>query len=141
MLTAGLRAADVQEVKASHGLSPEAALWTSFKSFSKSWVLLTKRGYPCAMWGVAPWPLVPELGAPWLLATEEFNHQSKELLRHSPLYVTEMGKGFRYLANYVDVRHIESIRWLHWAGFRFDRLLPEFGYERRPFLLFTKEPA
>lgn len=139
MLTVGLRAADVQEVKASHGLDPEAALQGSLQASVKAWVLLTPRGYPCAMWGVAPWPCVPELGSPWLLATDQFKRHRRELLRYTKEYVREMGRGYRFLVNYVDSRHADSIRWLHWAGFHFDTLLTDYGYEQRPFLQFSKE--
>lgn len=142
MLVEGVRDADRLEIQAASGTPPEVALPKSLALSSKAWVLLDSHtALACGVWGVAPWPGVPALGIPWLIATPTFDlpRNRKELLRYTREYVRQMGEGFDYLINYTDVRHRASHRWLDWAGFTLDDFAPHFGVERRPFYRFSKE--
>jgi hypothetical protein len=142
MLVEGVRDDDRLEIQAASGLDAGAALFASLTRSTKAWVLLdssTRRA--CGMWGVGAWRGDSRLGIPWLIATPTFNlgRNRRELLRHTPEYVRQMGEGFDYLINYTDVRNTASHRWLKWAGFQFDDFAPQFGVERRPFFRFSKE--
>jgi hypothetical protein len=139
MLSAGLRAADVAEIEAASGLTPEVALSQSLTASTKAWVIVNRQGFAYAMYGVAPWPGVPTLGIPWFVATDEQARNKREFLSGTRYYVEQMGEGFMYLVNYTDCRHTESHRWLQFAGFKFDRFEPHFGAARLPFLRFSKE--
>lgn len=138
LLTAGLRAADIEEVRAASGLPPEAALRFSFRSSSRVWVALNERGRAWTMFGVAPYG-DGTTGVPWLLATDEAQAHRKFFMRNTKQYVEAMGADYTRLINYVDVRHKESLRWLKWAGFTFDPAPVLLGPESRPFLRFSKE--
>jgi hypothetical protein len=139
MLAAGLRAADVQEIEAGSELSTEAALIRSWAFSEKSWSLLVPAHGPVAMWGVAPMRDRPDIGSPWLLATDQFQYQKRTFLKHTKYYVAEMAKGFRYLTNYTDVRHTESHRWLKWAGFHIYEHAMPYGPKHMPFYVFHRE--
>jgi hypothetical protein len=127
MLAIGLRAEDVEEIAAASGATPEVALHLSLQLSTKAWAMIADYRV-IAMFGVAPWPSVPELGIPWLLCTDEFPKHQKEILTVTKRIVREMGEGFQFLVNYTDVRHINNLGWLQWAGFRFDKF--SFIYQR-----------
>lgn len=129
-----LRQRDVDEVRAASGLSPEAALTASLAVSRAAWAVIGAA--PVAVFGVAE--VTPEVGAPWLLATDEFKAHTKYLLRHTEGYLQQMFRWYPQLMNYVDVRNADSLRYLRRAGFVFTAYEPEFGVERRPFLQFMR---
>jgi hypothetical protein len=133
-----LREADRREIKASSGLAPEEALTLSFMASRKSWAAV-HNGRCEAIFGVAPWPLTPGLGSPWMLASEAFDQIPRATVaRQTAKFVSECEREFPLLANYVDARHTKSLRWLLWAGFQVDKLDMHHGAERRPFFRFSK---
>lgn len=138
MLDAGLRPADLQEIEAGTDLGVETVLVRSWLYSEKRWVLITD-GHPCAMWGVAPWPTDKTVGSPWLLATPEFSNHKLTFIKNTKNFVTDMARSYSRLANFVDVRHSESIRWLKWAGFTVAVSPVQFGPKRMPFYPFHLE--
>lgn len=132
-----LRAADIEEIKASSGLAPEEALSFSVLSSRKAWAVVHK-GRTEAIFGVAPWPLMTDVGSPWLLASERFTSIGRYVARNTSPFVAELEREFPVLCNYVDARHTASIRWLLWAGFEITGLDQHHGIERRPFFRFSK---
>ncbi|MDE3106474.1 MAG: hypothetical protein KGK08_14985, partial [Acidobacteriota bacterium] len=92
-----------------------------------------------AIFGVGPLPDNPSVGIVWLLAHEEFPRHRKEILTTSKPYAEEMGKGFKWLMNVIDARHVTNLRWLKWVGFTFDHTFPEYGVAKIPFIRFVKE--
>ena len=132
-----LRPADVEEIKASSGRTPEEALCASVASSRKAWALV-HNGRCEAIFGIAPWPLTSDVGAPWLLASERFETLGRYVLKQTDAYTSELEKEFPVLCNYVDARHTASIRWLRWAGFEITGFELHHGVERRPFYRFSK---
>lgn len=130
-----MRARDVDEVRAAVGLDPAAALVEALQGDVLAWSLHDEDG-PYAIYGVSH--VAHDIGSPWYLATDRMYRHLKFFLRATPVFVRHMQDRFPILMNYVDMRHGDSIRWLRWAGFTFDKFDPHFGYERRPFLRFTK---
>ena len=133
-----MRLRDVAEIEASSGLSPEDSLGASLMSSDAAWTAVDSKGKPFAMFGVTPWAIMPDTGAPWLLATDDWNKHTRYVLANTKPYVHQMQQLFPVLINYVDVRNVDSLRWLMWAGFKFTACEPHFGIERRPFLRFSK---
>lgn len=133
-----MRKRDVDEVRAASGRSPRDALVDSLLGSSRAWTMLTERGEPYAIFGVAPWFAMPDTGAPWLLATDTFRRYPRFILANTKRYVAEMHRDYPILMNYVDARNTDSLRWLMWSGFQFTGVVPEYGVERRPFLRFSK---
>lgn len=139
MLATGLREADVYEIAAVSGLSPEAALRRSVEQSERAWAALNPQGQPVVLFGVATWPGLPHLGSPWLLGTDaSVTKHRRDFALHTPRYVEEMGRGYTGLSNFVSATNVDSIRWLHRAGFQFIDFLPEFGVGRKPFIQFFK---
>jgi hypothetical protein len=62
-------------------------------------------------------------GAPWLLATPLLNHHTKRLTQTVKREVRMMLKTYPRLANMIDVRSTQTIRWLTLLGFRFTETL------------------
>jgi hypothetical protein len=130
-----MRARDVEEVWAAAGAKPAAALEDCIVNARFAWTASDSNG-PYAIFGVSHVGL--DVGSPWLLATDSLYKHQKFFMRATTIYVRHMLESFPILMNYVDARHSDSIRWLRWAGFTFDKYVDAFGYERRPFIRFTK---
>lgn len=139
MVVAGLRAADLAEIKATTELPVVAALRASLDASRKSWVALDSAGSPYVIFGVATHPGAPEIGVPWLIATNAQRRNLREFLGSTQRVLADMKCDYDYLMNYTDLRHRESHRWLQRCGYRFDRFIPSYGTEGRPFLRFSKE--
>ena len=61
-----------------------------------------------------------------------------EFYKLSIEYLNTFMDSYNVLFNYVDQRNTQSIRWLKSLGFQFTKLVPEYGYERKPFYEFIK---
>lgn len=130
-----MRLRDVEEVRAACGLDPHAALHHCLSGGALAWTLHDEHG-PYAIYGVSH--VAYDIGSPWFLATDRLYRHQKFFLRGTPVFVRHMLDRFPILMNYVDARHGDSIRWLRRSGFTFDKYIDKFGYERRPFIRFTK---
>ena len=133
-----MRLRDVAEVEAATGLDPEDALGGSLMSSAAAWSIVDSKGKPFCMFGVSQWTIMPDTGAPWCLATDDWNKHRKFILRNTKPHVEDMSRMFPILMNFVDVRNLDSIRWLSWAGFKFTACEPHFGPAPLPFLRFSK---
>ena len=131
-LSGRLRAADVEEIEAASGRTPEAALFYSLGASDEDmrWACLYD-GLPVALFGVGG--VRPDAGSVWLLGSDELTRPAKTFLRLSREYVDLMHTRYPLLFNRVDDRHRESQRWLRWLGFEPVGDFPEYGPEGRPF--------
>lgn len=135
-----MRQADRDEIKASDNVGAVEALMTPFEYRGhRTWsVIGTDEEYVIGMFGSVP-TLDPDYGIAWLLSSEELFKYKKEFIKQSPQWVDEMGKGYRYLYNYVDCRNEKSIKWLMYLGFNTIRREEEYGKGKLPFYLMMKE--
>lgn len=132
-----IRQSDINEIYASDGVDVKEAILDGCTSSINTYVAV--RGETLiAIFGVSPYPSDPLVGIPWMLATDEMEKHSKDLLRISPEYIEKMHDHFPILTNMVDVRNEKSIRWLTWCGFTFPKRIEKYGYEQRPFLQFIR---
>lgn len=122
-----LRDADVQEIKAMGGGNPVKALTRSANASEMAWVALWD-GVPTVAFGVARESWLPNVGNPWMLATDGILAMKTTFVRGSIEFVELMHKPFDILRNYVDVRNKVSVQWLKWLGFT---LLPPKPYGPR----------
>lgn len=91
--------------------------------------------------GAAPGPqgLLGSHGVPWMLASEAMARRGGALTATARRYLALMHVRYPFLANYVDARHMASIRWLKRLGFTVvDRPMPAGPYGM-PFHSFWKE--
>ncbi len=135
-----LRQSDMNEVMASSGSTPLVALTRSVElsGYDSCWTALLD-GLPHIMWGAAPLPGSGNNGIVWLLSSEEMYRIPARFLKESATYVSRMLSKFDSLQNYVDARNIKSQQWLLRLGFHKVSVDDEFGFERRPFILFKRD--
>ena len=131
-----MRLADIEECRAASGHSPGVACLFSLNESTHAWAGVDDDGRAFAICGVGPY--VQDVGSPWMLATDRLNEHRKFFLRSTRVIVAAMLHAYPILMNYVDARHRESMRWLMWAGFKFDKLDMQHGIEHRPFFRFTQ---
>jgi len=133
-----LREADVSEVKASSGRTPESALDKAVRS-SLFPVAVCEHGTDMAeaIFGVVP---VTDLsGAIWMLGTDRLvKTHGFEFARRCKSWIDQLHRQRPLLFNYVDVRNDVHVRWLRWTGFHFINRHEAHGYERRPFYEFIR---
>lgn len=135
-----IRQADLDEIKASDNVGATEALMTPFEYRGhRTWsVIGTEEEYVIGMFGSVP-TIEPDYGIAWLLSSEELFKYKKEFIKQSPQWVDEMGKGYKYLYNYVDCRNEKSIKWLRYLGFNTIEREEQYGKGKMPFYLMMKE--
>jgi hypothetical protein len=131
-LLADMRPLDWQEATASAGPDIATTVANSVRLSHNPWVVFDDEGALLAIFGVAPYNLMSDTGAPWLLGTRKLDRHSKTLTTVSRRYLAEMQEFFPKLVNYVDVRNTPSIRWLKRVGFAIDAPAPH-GVKGEPF--------
>lgn len=139
-----MRPEDAAEVWAAAGQTPYQALREGYLQSRETLLAETEDGLPLAVFGVAPVPEVPEMGAVWLLGTTSLPRAKLTALRDTPKYLERWHRWFPLLGNLVDARNALHIRWLQAVGFHFLRVVWGVGDELRPFLEFAhlpKEPS
>lgn len=135
-----MRQADRDEIKASDNVGAVEALMTPFEyKGHRTWsVIGTDEEYVIGMFGSVP-TLDPDYGIAWLLSSEELFNYKKEFIKQSPEWIEEMGKGYKYLYNWVDCRNEKSIKWLRYLGFNTIKREEQYGKGKMPFYLMMKE--
>jgi hypothetical protein len=121
----GMRPADVEEVRLSHGHSPLAALEASVRSSPLVCYVAVDDGRPLCAFGVGGRPLAVK-GSPWLLGHERLGDYRRELARLSRPMVQMMSARFSLLENWVHADNVVSVRWLKACGFTLEPAAP-FG--------------
>lgn len=124
VLSMKLRPIDELECRASTGLLPQQALLSSLHVSTDGLWVITLDTLIIGVFGVAPLP--NQMGAPWLLATDDLRVVSRKFLRESRKIVNTWQRYYVCLTNFVAAENHEAIRWLQWLGFR---------VEKRPLIL------
>lgn len=135
-----MREADVAEVLASSGNTPEEALSNGLSLRSSGGRCLTiclGNGYPVGMYGVVP-SVHPEVGIVWMLASDHIQPLHRALLRESRQRIDELCQGYKLVFNFTDARNHTHHRWIKWSGFTIIKKHEAFGREQRPFLEFVR---
>lgn len=131
-----LREADINEIRASSGLSPEDALLFIVNFCKEDLYVVIHDNELEAIFGVTKSPSDSSEGTPWFLSTSKFKEFSISFAKESRKVIREMQKKYLTLSNYVHSSHQESIEWLRWLGFFIDET-PIFINEQ-PFYYFYK---
>ena len=135
-----IRKGDRAEIRASDNASPLEALVVPFtieghKTYS---IIGTKEEGVIGMFGSTP-SAEKGYGCAWLLSSEDLLKHRKEFIKQNPYWIAKMGKGYKYLYNFVDKRNWVSLKWLQRLQFEARQEFPEYGYAKIPFLLMIKE--
>jgi hypothetical protein len=134
-----MRAADRDEVWALHRHTPREAIERSMDQSRECWVAKVD-GVPMAVFGCATYRMMPEVGAPWLLAAEGIERHPGALVKMGRSYVARWLRHYEQLANIVDVRNATSIAWLRRLGFTVDETPLRVGPDNEPALAFCRPP-
>lgn len=131
------RQADVEEVRASSGLTVLEALRVGLKHSAVCIALVDEQDNPLAIGGVTETE-DPLCGAVWLLVGEDIRKHQIAFLRLSRRVLGQLHAKWPVLMNCVDERNALHIRWLRWLGFTFICRHPLYGVEWRPFIEFLR---
>ena len=126
-----LKESDIQEIRASHGHTPEEALRISFEE-SALCLTIEDNGIVLGMFGVTPYYFLSNRGIIWLLSSEELFYRKYRFLRHSKYFIELFLEMYPYLENYVDLRNHKSIKWLEMCGAVLSDPM-HYGVEKMPF--------
>ena len=130
-----MRQADIDEIKAATGSTPEQALDYSFR-MSDFCFAGCVAGRAIGMYGVGTINVLNNTGAPWLLGTEEILQHKISFLRQSKQHLMQLSGQYIELKNMVDDRNTLSKLWLKWLGFTLSEPVIA-GLEQRPFRHFS----
>lgn len=130
-----LRDADLQEIAARSGRSPEEVLREGIQA-GQAFAVELASGEVCALFGVVATP-EPKLGSVWMLGSDSLFSIRFTFLRHSREWVKHLFQGYDLLGNFVDARNVVHVEWLKWLGFRFLRRVP-IGLNGEIFLEFVR---
>lgn len=110
-----LKLEDVQEIWASHHVTPEEALRFSFNRSALS-MTTTHNDIPVMMFGVTTDDWMGDTGMIWFMSAELDIKTRILFLRNSKKFIDLMLSFYPYLYNYVDIRNEESVKWLEFCG-------------------------
>lgn len=135
-----LREHDKDEVWASGGHSPEAALVRSVEASTLAWCALLD-GRPEIMWGCAAMPhdgRHGRHGIVWLLSSDEMYRVPGRFMEESFNFVSIMLDVFDSLSNYVHAANVRSQRWLLKLGFHKVGVSENHNGRGGTFILFSR---
>ena len=132
-----LREADLDELSAVTREPPVDVLINGIRQSTPCYTVKTRDGKPCGIFGTRD-SGYPESGVVWMLGTDDITTNSRTFLRYSRGWINELHKKYRLLYNVIDARNKIHIEWLSWMGFEFIKTIPQYGIERRKFLLFNR---
>lgn len=138
IIASDMRDADVAEVKAYSGDTPEDALKKGLNqpgSITKA--ICLPNDVPVGMYGVVPTD-EPRVGVIWMLAANQLEQLHRQFLRESRGYIEDLCQGFDLVFNFTDARNTVHHRWIKWAGFTIINRREEFGEAQIPFLEFAR---
>ena len=112
-----VRAAEVLEVSASHGVGVEEALLQELDRSVSAWTWLVD-GRPACMFGIVAPLALSYTSAPWFLSTELVDQHAYAFARACRRLLPELLEHHPRLVGMVDARYALSVRWLSWLGAR-----------------------
>ena len=133
-LAANMRQADIDEIRASHGVNPLTGSMMSFDLSEASFVG-TVDGRPGCMYGVVRRHAMSNAGMPWLLTTPLVEKHPVRFLVGSRDVIVQMKLAFAYLENWADIRNVAALKWLRLLGFKLCHA-EKWGGENRLFQRF-----
>lgn len=113
-----LRQDDIRECFACNGSNGTQALSEGLKTSSECLTIEMEK-VVIGMFGVAPIEDFPQVGAVWLLASDDLKLIKVQFLRQTRPWIAHFLSRFPTLTNMVDERNEIHIKWIKWSGFTF----------------------
>ena len=137
-----MRQADINEIKASHGVKPLDALLEPFNSYYTGTAYSIISDIDDIVIGMFGSRSTDDsnYGCAWLLSSEELRTQShkKQFLKQCRKWGNKINKPFRFIYNYVDARNWQSLKWLKFCGFEIITT-EKYGLENIDFHLLVRD--
>lgn len=131
-LLADLRLLDRQELEATSDRPLIDTVLLSLRVSRDPLAAFDPAGRLLCILGVAPFGLLSDTAAPWLLGTNALRRWPKALLGEARRYIDWAHREYPRLTNHVDARNRATVGWLKRIGFAIDAPEP-FGVQGRPF--------
>lgn len=133
-----MRESDRNEIAAATGRPSAEALQYTAAITNSAYELCTNQGVPVAIFGVNDGTLPGEKhrwGIPWLVGTDWIDEHPVGFLRETKRMVSLLEPGYDILWNLCLNSNKRTLRWLAWAGFKFEKPKPfgPFGALFNPF--------
>ena len=136
LIAQDMRQADIDEVFACSGRSPKRALEYAMEHSTECFTVVAKQtDLPLAMFGYRTEGLCSIV---WMLGSNELYKYRMDFLRKSRKWCDYLQEQSPILYNLIDQRNTVHIRWLEWLGFKFVRVVPEYGVLSLPFIEFVR---
>lgn len=128
-----MKAGDIDECQASHGVGPEEALSISLGNSREAFSVMVD-GRVEMMFGICHED--NSTGLVWMLSSEAVFDlvTRKRFLRESRRYMKRFHRLYEVIYNCVDERNFRSIMWLKRIGFKLIDYIPEYGVSGMPFV-------
>jgi len=133
-LSNNLRQSDVDEIWASHHITPKDALIDGVNN--SIFACTVCNGYPIAMFGIVPETILGTKASVWMLASDDLKKIKRRFAKNSRHFIDMMLEFYPYIYNHVDDRNKESIKWLEFCGAHIKSDPEPFGVEQMPFHYF-----
>jgi hypothetical protein len=133
-LAGRLRASDLRELEASHGLRPRDALEMGLHLSRAPRTVELPDGRPAGMFGVVPQRGAPDVGVVWMLGSDELVLNATWFLRMTARELPRQVAGLSWAHNLVDERNRQTLGWLFWLGFHVADRQAQYGRAGLPFL-------
>lgn len=130
-----MREQDAKEVMASSGATPLQALQASYNASSECSTIIHEDGSIVGMFGVAD---CGHFASPWLLGTDKLTETKRVMLPVADEWVEGLLDQYPLLLNYVDAENTVSKKWLKSLGFKFIKLIEDYGVGKKPFYQFVR---
>lgn len=131
-----VRAAEVIEIAASHGLTPEEMLLGELADSDAAWTWVVN-GIPACMFGIVTNPVLLGVESyPWFISTDLVDRNARQFARTCKELLPELLEHHPRLVGRVDARYALSVRWLRWLGAKVGPAGP-YGVAQLPFHSFV----
>jgi hypothetical protein len=134
-LAAWMRAEDVAELEASHGLAPLEALRMALRTSTIAKAALYDDEV-VAIFGVTPVDALGGVGSAWCLTGEIVDELPFVFLRRSKSEARKLLEQWPVLTNAIDARYTKALRWARWLGAEVEEARP-VGKAQLPFHPFS----
>lgn len=132
-----LRSTDVEEIWASHNLTPWDGLHYSTTESLIS-LTITAKDKPIGIFGIKPESYMGDRATIWFLGTDDLDKIKVRFLKQSKKFVKMFLSFYPYLYNYVHIHNFQSIEWLKYCGAKMDEPI-SYGIMREKFQYFYFE--
>lgn len=130
------RVCDREEIKASSGKTVMESITYGLTHSTQCWTILLG-DQPVSICGVIKSVTYDDCGIVWMISTDKADRRPVAFYRAAQKCLEEMNAQFNCIANFVDARNVDAMRFLESLGFTLEGPVPS-GIMGMPFHKFWK---